>query len=418
MGVGKSVIFYYIADMLKGPILLCSFKYVLYQHLDGIGKFIPNFVPVLISKNSDDIPELDDSSILLLTPEIMVEKGPILSFIPFSLICLDESQMFKNPTTIRSATINTICEMQPKARKLLLTATPCPENIGELQPQMQCLSKNILGTGKQFRKAFQRKRLVGSYWKDYYIKKADIKKRVAPFIFTKPEKDLPLPDQPVKKILIDMPLKLRNCYNEYKNTCIVEVDTGASIHKIISTQMYSKFLQICAGIIIDTKMSKALSKTIVYRLSDFKAKLIEDIVATLDHPVLIWGVFKEELRLIHKTLSGSALIMGGTKNGKEILADFKKGNIHALVANTQCLGAGLSLEIAGYQIAASRDPSCCRYLQSVGRTRRITQTKKVIRYEIIYKNTMEARLYKKVQKKVWKQNELISSLWKEEIKQR
>ena len=415
MGVGKSVIFYYLANLLKGPILLCSFKYVLYQHLDGIEKFIPNFNSVFIEKGSESIPKLSESSILLMTPDIMVRKALVLSYIPFSLICLDESQMFKNPMSIRSASINTICELQVKARKLLLTATPCPEHIGELQPQIQCLNKDILGTGKQFRKLFERKVLVGSFWKTYHIRENYIKKRAAPFIFTKPEKDLPLSEQFIKKIMIDMPPKLRKYYDEYKNTCIIKINTGGATHKIISTQMYTKFLQICAGIAIDTKMSKILDKPIVYKLSDFKAKLIKDIVAELEHPVLIWGVFKEELKLIHKELPGSALIMGGTKNGKEILDEFKKGKIHALIANTRCLGAGVSLEVAGYQIAASRDPSCCRYLQTIGRTRRITQTKKVVRYEIIYKNTMEERLYKKVQRKVWKQSELIDSLWREEL---
>ena len=417
VGVGKSLVLYDVISSLKGPVFICSFKYVLYQHLFETSVHLPFFNRIFIKKKAELIPRLTKDDIVFMTPEIMSGKLKELCLQQYKLICFDESQMLKNWSSIRAKSAVTFCEMQPKAKKLLLSATPAPENIGELQPQMQCINRKILGRSKTFRSMHERTMMVKGYWKKYYVHEDEIIKRVAPYIFTWPENKLPLPEQKTKRIYLEMPEDLREAYEEFKQTCMLTIPLDELVKTIISTNAHTKLLQICAGFIIDTKATKIAGEIISYKLSDFKAKLKRDMCKDLDCSIIVWGTFRQELKLYSELIKDSKLIIGGTRKGDQIIQDFKDEKFKVLIAHPKCIGAGVSLEVAGAQIAGSIDPSCCLYIQSEGRTRRINQIQDVTRYELVYARTMEAIMLKRVLAKVSKQEQFLDSVLKESLKE-
>jgi hypothetical protein len=209
-----------------------------------------------------------------------------------------------------------------------------------------------------------------------------------------------------------MPKDLRDNYDEFKHNCSIMVGDNKLI---ISTMLYVKLIQICAGFIIDTRESIIQNETVLYRLSPFKAEYITQMASDLDDTCIIWGTFREELKMLHENIRGSQLIMGGMKGGEEIINDFKAGKFKYLVANPACIGAGVSLEVAHYQIAASVSPSCCQYIQSVARTNRVNQKFEVVRYEVVYHGTIEEKIFTKISSKSTSQQKFLEEIIAQEF---
>jgi len=411
-GSGKSIISYKIISLIKGPVLLCSAKYVLYEHLYNAPTFIPEFN---IEFYTDK--QLSSLDIVLITPEQARRKLDKLITHKFSLLIFDESHLYKNCNSKRCSTVKALCRFNENAKKLLLTATPCPETIGELHPQIEMIThKSLLRDKKYFNSVYRKTINVGTHWKDVYIKKEQITRYAAPYMFIVEDSRVKLPDHNIKKLKLPMLPSLKEHYLRAKEEgSILLKQNNMNIEILYTSNLWIRLLQLCSGLASDPVKSLEEGKPVIYRLDNIKIETTKEIANNSIYPVIIWGTYREELKWLKEAIPSAELIMGGTKNGDEIISNFKKGKFKILIANPKCIGTGMSLEVAGTQIATSINASCCLYEQTICRNRRITQDKKIVRYELIYKDTLEERLYKKVGQKYKKQKDIMLSILKEEF---
>ena len=398
-GSGKSLISYDIIEALGGPVLLCAPVNVVGQHLVEIPKFTTK-IPV--HYQGESIP-FSANNIVLVSPYYLRKYLLQLCIAHFTLLIFDESHILKNRTSKTTRAAICVARSQPWAKKLLMTATPSPEGIGDIQPQIEVISeKTPLGTSAYFAKHFERKINCGTHWKTIYLNKDLIKKAAAPFIFKRDRKEIGLPPQTLRRRFLPMPTELQTIYEDFTQQCLTRID-----NKMIFSASALKLLQICAGILIDTNMEE------VHRLSDYKAKHVAEIVATHSSgSVLIWGTFREELRVLSEIVPDSHLIYGGTtrKRATQLIKDFKDQKYKVLISHPASIGIGISLEVADLQICHSLTASCALFEQMISRTNRINQTKDVMRYELLYRGTHEDKLAKLVHRKKTSQRKLMEAI--------
>lgn len=404
-GTGKSVVAYKAIKEIGGPVFLCTCRYVIFEHVTNHKNFIPEYQFIHIKTGKETI-EYNDHTVVCCTPTIMQSQMKNLVAIPFRLIILDESHLFKGWSK-RTKAIISLSRKFPTVKKLLLTATPCPENIGELQPQMEILSPTILGTHSEFVNRYERKVMCGSFWKSYYVNQDEITGRCKPYVYSK--KNIQLPPQVIKPIGLDMPAELRKLYNQALTECAVMLKEGKEI--FLTSAPWQKLLQLCSGFIIDTRQGKIEGKRVVHLLNNHKIDMAKEIVSSLPQSssIIVWSIYIAELDGLAKSIPNCKLIKGGVSNGQEILDSFKKKEFRVLVANPACIGAGVSLQVADTQIFVSTPSSGVLYMQSLARTRRIVSGLSTV-YKLYYINTIETRLVKRVESKEYNQTSLINDI--------
>lgn len=403
-GSGKSVLLYKIMKLIKGKILLVSFKYVLEQHKINITSLLPDFdiVHITKSKQKIDIKSLSENTVFLISPQIFSKYETTLSFIKFDLLCVDESHLMKNPNSKRTLALIKFSSEQ-LCKKILLSATPCPEEVDDLQPQMEFLSKDIIGDKNTFKNKYIRSGFKnGVYFKSIKFKDT-ITRMCSEHIFSVPDSKIPMLYQPTETMWLEMPTKLRNLYEEFKETCRVLIHhpnpetLDEEIREIICThQPNFKLHQIACGIIIDNQLSFLLGKSVGYTLCDFKAKYIKSTFSDFDGKIIVWANFRKELEMLRDILPKSELIYGGTKNGAEIIQRFKNNKFKYLIAHPASLGTGLSFDDVPLQIATSFSHSGCMYTQTCARTNRLGQKKPSKRVELLYKDSIQSVIKKAV----------------------
>lgn len=375
-GSGKSLIFY---NLIQGyPVLLVAPNYVLEQHKQY---FIDHNIPY------SEHPHYTQDSILLVSPARLRLSIDTLKGIQYKLICFDESHILKNLNSKTTKAAIKISLLNPEAVKLCMTATPCPETLGELYPQIYIVNPGTpLGHKPDFLRNYTRKELVGGYWKTVYINTNRLMKLAKPDIFSDPT--VTMPDQVIKDIALTMPPDLAAIYEQAKSECHIMIEQKPLF---FTAGLWMKLSQICSGFASDG--------TDTYIINQHKINTIKELVSDLDDQCIIWSNFIFDLDQLHKAIPDSNLIKGGTKNGPDLVTQFKQGKYKVLIANPLCIGAGVSFECCHYQIFSSISASGGLYTQTRTRTNRLSQMSQEILYRVFYRKTIMDALFHRVPRK-------------------
>lgn len=386
-GTGKTYIAHQTIMETDGvPALFVSLKYVLYQHYELL-KDTYKCKMLLTPKDFVDLDKYD----VLMCPESMLHNhwGKLIS-LKFKYIVYDESHLFKTYRAERTKAA--LCLSLIGTKKILLSATPRPENAGEIYPQI-CLINytNELGTLKEFESKYLRKSMGSeSFWKVKYIKEKEIMRIASKYMFYE---DVPMPEQLYKYAPFPLSEKDQKLYDDAKNECSIYIEQ-CGLKMFLLSNLHTKLLQLCCGHIIDPITKEAIW------LYNTKIDTIKEIISQHpDEKILIWSHFRMELEQLSKSIVGSKLIYGGTTGGDKIIEDFKNGSLKILIAHPQCIGAGLSFEMCHIQIISSISESGCLFYQMKTRTNRLSQKEQEILYFVYPSGTILKDVFKKVNDK-------------------
>jgi len=115
---------------------------------------------------------------------------------------------------------------------------------------------------------------------------------------------------------------------------------------------------------------------------------------------IIWTNFVYETEKIQSVLGDKAIsIYGKTIDKYQCINDFKQGRYQYLIANMQSLAHGITLTNCSIQIFFSLSYSYEQYIQSRGRTHRISQENKCTYIHLLCKDSIDEVVYKVLQKK-------------------
>jgi superfamily II DNA or RNA helicase len=311
----------------------------------------------------------------------------------FDYIILDESQNIKN----LSSQVSKAAKILKGRNRLALSGTPIENNTMELWSLFDFLMPGFLGTYQWF----QRQLAQGIEKGDEPGKAELLKKMIYPFVLRRKkqevEKDLPEKIEIVSKL--PMEEEQFKLYGEtarfYRQELEKEMDekgVAGSSMKILEGML--RLRQICLfPRLVDEKFDRVPSA----KFDHFK-ELLEDILEE-DHKVLVFSQFVQVLKILrgycdeekftYSYIDGSVDVNTREQMVKSFQGD--EGN-RVFLLSLKAGGVALNLTAADYVIIFDPWWNPAVEAQAIDRSHRIGQTKKVMVYRMVVKDSIEEKM--------------------------
>lgn len=188
--------------------------------------------------------------------------------------------------------------------------------------------------------------------------------------------------------LFDVHGQLKGEYSPIAGGMSIEMDFAAIAAR-------SKMKQVTSGFINIQQEPVFLAKEDNPRLKAFDDYIDQLLEVESDRQIIVWAIFKEELKAIMQTLKDKglscALYDGSTpkEERERIIDDFQAGNIQFFVGHAQAAGIGITLTAASLAIYYSCSFDWELRAQSEDRCHRIGTKRSVVYVDIVAEDTID-----------------------------
>jgi SNF2 family DNA or RNA helicase len=294
---------------------------------------------------------------------------------------------------------------------LVLTGTPIENNTFDLYAQLNFLNPGLLGNMSHFKNNFS----------DAIDKEKDkdasilLSKIIAPFVLrrTKEQVAKELPDKTESVVYCEMGNEQRNVYEafkaKYRDYLLNKIDENG----VAKSQMYileglTKLRQICnsTALINDEADYGNYSAKLEILIENIKEK-------TGNHKILVFSQFVKMLQIVKTKLDEEKItyeyLDGQTKNRQDNVNNFQENeDVRVFLISLKAGGVGLNLTQADYVFIIDPWWNPAVENQAIDRCYRIGQTKQVMAYRMICRDTIEEKIVSLQSKKKAVANSIIS----------
>ncbi len=395
---------------VKEPNLVVVPTSLIFNWQNEIEKFAPNLKVKVISgaKRDKSTTDFKKYNILLITYGLILRDIDYLKEYLFNYTILDESQAIKNPLSKRYKAVRLL----QSRHRLVMTGTPVENGTMDLYSQMSFVNPGLLGTA--------------AFFKDYFAKAIEkdkdenrteeLKKLIKPFLIrrTKEQVATELPEKTEMVLYCELEPAQRNVYdtfkNKYKNYLLGKIeDEGLNKSKMYVLEGLLKLRQICNSPALLTDKEDYGNESI--KIKELTTHIKEN---TGQHKILVFSQFVKMLDLIKKALVtenvGYEYLDGKTKNRQEKVNNFQHNDkVRVFLISLKAGGTGLNLTSADYVYIVDPWWNPAVEAQAIDRCYRIGQTKKVMAYKMICKDTVEEKIVELQNRKMKMVKDIIST---------
>ncbi len=376
------------------PCLIVMPTSLIYNWQNEINKWMPGTKVLVYTGNERDfkLKKIYKNPIVLTTYGTLRNDIDILKKLNFSLVILDESHVIKNPTAKTTKAVNLI----QSDLKFALTGTPIENSLLDLWSQMSFVNKGLLGNFEYFKENFQKP--IEKF--DDERKREILKKIINPFIIRRTKKEVAkeLPEIIVNEYYSEMEEKQKIKYNQIKNYYREE------IFKVLDENDGKK-----AGMYVLQGLTKLrlIANHPILAFNDYEGDSgkYEDITFTINtivadgKKVLVFSQFVKHLQLIEQHLIkhnlGYSMLTGATIDREKAVNKFKNNSdINVFMMSLKAGGVGLNLVEADYVFICDPWWNPAAEQQAIDRAHRIGQSKNVIVYKFLARDTVEEKIVK------------------------
>ncbi len=325
----------------------------------------------------------------------MIDKGLLIST-EWDLVILDESHRIKAP----GSKISWFCSRLRKSAKkrLCLTGTPTPNSPLDIYAQYRFLDPSVFGTSfVRFRNhyavmgGYENRQVIG------YKNEEEFNKKFYSIAHVVKLRDVvDMPDEMHEVRHCNLSPAAQKIYNTVEKDFYIKVANGELTVNNALVKLL-RLAQICGGFLPfddgDSSNGEVIDKA--------KIEVLQDILTDLgpDEPAVVFSRFTSEIRRIKDFCSKINRTVSVISEGVNQLAEWKAGYSSVLVVQIKSGSEGIDLTRARYCIFFSVDYSLGVYNQALARTMRPGQTRSVIYYHIVAKNTVDVHIYKALRQK-------------------
>lgn len=307
----------------------------------------------------------------------------------WDLVVLDEAHKCKSPSGKAS---RFAAKLGQRADKIvLLSGTMLPHSPLDAYGVYRAMDSSIFGTSyTRFRARYAVVSPMFPSSVRSWINQGELKDKLAACTHTvKKGEVLDLPDVIHERMPIDLCKSARRVYNDLDGKFWSDVDSG----RVVASNALSRLLrlqQLTGGV--------AVTEDGRHEWWDHgKCEAIREILDDLptDEPVVIFSRFHDDLDAISEitnSMNRKCLELSGRVNAYSLWRNMTGGEV--LNAQIQAGGVGVDLSRARYCIYYSVGFSLADYLQSLARTHRAGQTRKVIYYHLVVRDSVDEKVYK------------------------
>lgn len=326
------------------------------------------------------------------------------------ILIVDESTAYKNPSAQRSRAMKAIAKHFKVV--ILMTGTPMPNGVLDVWHQAYIVDNGErLGPSfYKFRNTVCEPRQTGPRPEHVeWIDKEGATDAVADLlrditIRYKFEDCVDVPENFVHTLDFTLGHKLRSLYEEMKEDALLELEGDKTVSAVNAAAILGKLLQIASGAVYGAGEYHVLDTE--------RYELIAELVDQRPHSVVafLWRHQRDQLT---KTLSQKgisyAVIDGDTpaKLVPEIVEKFQNGELRALLAHPQSASHGLTLTRGTTTIWCGPTYDAERFEQFNRRIYRAGQTQRTETILVQAVDTIEGKVYDRLQGKLSKQLDLL-----------
>ncbi len=417
MGLGKTV--QTLAFLLKlkevnklGAALVVVPVNTLANWESEINRFTPgiNYLLHYGAARGRKLEDIHRYDFILSTYHTLRNDIEIFKEISFNYIVLDESQSIKNANTMLFKTMRIL----RSRHRITLTGTPIENSTVELWSQMEFLNPGILGRRTDFSKRFAVP-IENRGDKDAAQK---LKHIIYPFLLRRKKEDVAreLPDKTEITLYSQMGEEQSSIYEEhrifYRNAIMGKIEKDGLKNSAI--EIFSALLKLrqiaLFPVLTDTKF-KNIQSCKFMQLKDMVEEILQE-----NHKIVIFSQFVKCLDIIKKYFKRKNLnysyIDGSLNAGKrkeEINTFQENADRKIFLLSLKAGGVGINLTSADYVFLFDPWWNPAVENQAVDRLHRIGQSRKVMAYKMIVKNTVEEKILELQERKKKLVSQLITT---------
>jgi superfamily II DNA or RNA helicase len=380
-------------DSEHRPFLVVAPTSVVSNWASECRRFAPDLKVVMITETATrrgvDIDEIAGQADVVITSYTLFR----LEFDDYNAqqwagLLLDEAQFVKNHQSRAYQ-----CARRLKTPfKLAITGTPMENNLMELWSLLSITAPGLFPYPTRFADYYQ-KPIEGGADAD---RLAQLRRRIRPFMLRRTKEkvagDLPAKQEQVLEL--ELHPKHRRVYETHLQRERQKVlglidDMNANRFEIFRSLTMLRQLSLDASLYDDKYAAVPSTKL------DALLELLDDIVAE-GHRTLIFSQFTGYLSKARDRLNAAGIsysyLDGKTRNRAKVIDDFKSGSTSVFLISLKAGGFGLNLTEADYCILLDPWWNPATESQAVDRMHRIGQTRKVMVYRLVSKDTIEEKV--------------------------
>jgi SNF2 family DNA or RNA helicase len=329
---------------------------------------------------------LGDADLHVLNYSQLRLVGEVLAPVAWLAVILDEGQYIKNPNSQTAQ----VARALRSEHRLILSGTPIENRLLDLWSLMSFAMPGVLGSRAQFARLFDAK-------EDPFARRR-LASRVRPFLLrrTKSQVAKDLPDRMEEDLYCEIEGEQKTLYRaELKRAqqMLLRVQTQKQLAEERFNFLTSllRLRQICCHPALVNSGSQAESAKVDALLDQLEPLMDEG------HKVLVFSQFVELLGLLKPVLAEKGwpqfYLAGETENRGELVKTFQAAEGAAVfLISLKAGGFGLNLTAANYVVLFDPWWNPAVENQAIDRTHRIGQSRKVIAYRLLIKNSIEEKI--------------------------
>jgi SNF2 family DNA or RNA helicase len=368
---------------------------VVFNWLDEARRFTPGLrvIELEASMTHDDVVR-SGADLVVTTYGLLRHRIGTLSKVDFDYAILDEAHAVKNP----SAATTAAARLLRASHRLALTGTPVENHLGELASLFDFLMPGLFGHA--FRPASKRSL-------DLDAEAATrLGRGLRPFLLRRKKSDVlaELPPRIEQTIHCEMAPPQRAIYDEvrrhYQTSLLARVrrdGVGRSAVHVLEALLRLRQIACHPGLVDGGRRAETSAKL------EALLEQLEPLVAQ-GKKALVFSQFTSLLDIVQKELADRKIAFerldGTTRDRKERVARFQSdASCSVFLISLKAGGLGLNLTAAEYVFLLDPWWNPAAESQAIDRAHRMGQTRTVVSYRVLCKDTVEERVAELQEKK-------------------
>lgn len=404
------------SDPVAPPFLIVAPTSVVSNWKSEIARFTPELSTVIVTgtlkrQNLDLTDIVIGADIVITSYALLRLDSDAYSANSWSGLILDEAQFAKN----HKSKVHQCARKLETPFKLAITGTPMENNLSELWSLLAITAPGLFPNSAHFTELYRRPIENGGDTE----RLEQLRRRVKPLMIrrTKEQVVRDLPAKQEQVLEIDLYPKHRALYDthlqrERQKILGLLSDVDKNRFTILASLTLLRQLSLDASLIDDKHATIPSAKV------DALLEQLDDVIAG-GHRALIFSQFTGFLNAVRRRLDADNIehcyLDGRTRDRGDVLEEFKTGAAPVFLISLKAGGFGLNLTEADYCFILDPWWNPATEAQAVDRAHRIGQTKNVMVYRLIAKDTIEDKVMALKAKKsalfasVMDSDELLSS---------
>jgi len=328
----------------------------------------------------------------------------------FDLLVVDESTLFKSPSTKRFKVLKK--HLRNFKQRIILTGTPIPNGYLNLWSQIYILDegKTLEKSYTQYKKIYFYSDYMGYVWTLRAGYEKLIQNKLTHCVSLKAKNLVDLPDRIDRIEHSQLPNKHFSQYEQLRKDFVLELENKTLIAPNVLVKLI-KCQQFSNGCIYDEDKNKI----------EIHTEKIEALLQLLENlggeSVLIFYTFNSDLYLLQKYLKDCTLtILCGKTSPKEtqrIIEHWNSQKINILCAQPSAMAHGLNLQQGGHHVIwFGLTYNLETYQQANARIYRQYQKENVIVHHLLMRGTIDETIYRILANKEITQHTFMDTLKK------